>query len=486
MIKFLFSDILWALLLAYLSFAAYSFMPSFINYLELRFYDFRSGILSISSNVLPEIIEIPGDKSDVSKLDFEETGKLLPVLGTDETAPSLTVFMSQIAMPDTDKNLKEISLLKDKYEELKKNNKLRDKGGDFLKVLSGLQNTESPEKKILSSLKKIGPYVLPVYMDTGIPSGKLKEEPEWLKKHSVRAVSGAALASSRAEGISFNVQESSIGENSAGAGHTNLFVEQDGKIRFETPFIAYNRNLYPSIALETSRILLGISEENIKFNPGKNMKIGEKLIPLTPESSLPVNFSSVDPIMHKSSDILAGNVAAETFKGKTVILCNSSGRNVNTPKGLKPECFFVISAIKTLMSDSFISRPPWTYKLEVGMLMASAVLIMFASSLPRWLFHSMFLFAFVAVYAGSIYMFCSELIWIKPVVPMLCLSSGYLFGIIKRFVLNYELKQHKIQYSSNPPPPPVIRRQAKPADVSDNHVPTNAQKTQDYPEEHLK
>jgi len=231
--------------------------------------------------------------------------------------------------------------------------------------------------------------------------------------------------------------------------------------------------------------MLGLTEGSIKFYPGKNIKIGEKSIPLTPESSLPLHFSSVDPVRHRSSDIIDGTVAAETFKDKTVIISNASSTAINTPKGLKPQYYFTVSAIKTIMSDSFISRPAWTYKLELGLLFAAAFFIMLASSLPQWLFHSLFIFAILSVAAGSVYMFCSELIWIKPAVPMLCLVSGYFFGIIKRFVLNYELKQHRIQYSSKPPPPPVIKRQPKPVAVSDNAA-SASNKAQDYPEEHKK
>ena len=146
-------------MLAYISFAAYSFMPSFINSLELNFYDFRSKLISLPQQTLPSVIEIPADNENSSKLSFSETEKLMSLLSVSENAPALAVFTSQIQIPNPDAN--EIAVIKDKYEELKKNNKIKDKNDDLLKLLTKIQNEENPGQKLYSSLEKIN-YMLPV------------------------------------------------------------------------------------------------------------------------------------------------------------------------------------------------------------------------------------------------------------------------------------------------------------------------------------
>ena len=478
-------------MLAYISFAAYSFMPSFINSLELNFYDFRSKLISLPQQTLPSVIEIPADNENSSKLSFSETEKLMSLLSVSENAPALAVFTSQIQIPNPDAN--EIAVIKDKYEELKKNNKIKDKNDDLLKLLTKIQNEENPGQKLYSSLEKIN-SMLPVSFETGIPTGKLKEVPAWMKKFSIKAMNGAALASARSEASSYNAQEGLITEKAAGIGHDSVFYDQDGRLRFEYPFIVYNNAMYPSLALEAARISMGVSNGDIKLEPGKAIMLGDKEIPIMPESSMPVHFPTADPQKYSSENIIAGNPAPETFKDKIVFIVRSGKKEINTPKGEKPDYFFSISSMMTMLSDYFISRPQWAYKAELGMLLAAGLFIMFVSSFPGWLFHSLFIIFLVFFVGGPIYLFYEQHIWLKPVVPVLCLVSGYLFGITKRFVLMYELKQHKVRYSPNPPPPPAMKKAANAASAKDNAaavkkslspaVPVN--EMQNYPAERTK
>lgn len=460
MFKFLFSDILWALLISYTAFAAYSFMPSFINRLELSFYDFRMAMLSIPPNVLPCVIEVPADKSYPSMLSFEDTENILSLLSQQENSPELTVFTSRISIPESNSSAREIAMIKEKYDELKKQKKITDKGNDFSRLISQMQNREKPEKKISSYLSKIGKYIMPVSFEAGTPTAKPRQEPEWLSKFSARSVSGAALASAKSESVSFSAQEGDgISDKAAGIGHDGIFPEQDGRTRFECPFIAYNHNLYPSIALEAARVIMNIEPGKMRFVPARELRIGEKSIPLTSESMMPVYFSKVEPLKYSSKAIIGGTIAPETFKGRIVIISAESQNGIITPKGEIPRYSFLVSAIKTMMSDFFVSRPEWTYKAELGMLLAAGIFIAFASILPAALFHSVFAIMAVMFFAVPLYMFSHEHIWIKPMVPAMCLALGYVFGTVKRFVLRYELK--KIQYSNKPPPLPRLSRKAK-------------------------
>ena len=478
---FLFSDLLWALMLVFAAFAAYTVMPPIVNKAELAFYDFRAGFMKPEYQTSPVIIEVNNDSSEPGSLSFDEVKKIAAILSSGESAPALTVFTAPTGMPD-DSSSKEIAIIKNKYEELRSRKKIKDSGSDFLKLLTSLQKSEKTEQQLAAALKKNGKYIMPVRFTAGMPKGRLNSEPEWLKKYAVKVSQGAALSRAKAEGISFTTQKGIIPDSAAGAGHSNVFPDIDGKLRFENPFMAYDGRLYPSLALEASRILLDIPVKSVEFRPGREIVLGEKKIPLTPESMLPVLFSSIEPQRYASREIIDGSVAPEIFRGKTVFMTPAAQRIAETPRGKRQQVYFLISALNTLTGNTYISRPQWTYQLETGLILLAGIFTAFVSSMPSWTFHSLFTLLFAAVTGGSIYAFCSMNIWIKPAVPLICLAAGYLFGVLKRFSLRYELKQHRIQYSNRPPPPPVagkIQSEAdkrrKPAAALAPTVPVNVQ-----------
>ena len=117
---------------------------------------------------------------------------------------------------------------------VRKQKRITEKGNDFARLLAQMQNRESPEKMLAAQLAKLGKYVLPVSFETGTPAAKLREEPEWLRKFSAKASSGAALASAKSESIAFAAQNGmGMAEGAAGAGHDGIFPEKDGKVRFD-------------------------------------------------------------------------------------------------------------------------------------------------------------------------------------------------------------------------------------------------------------
>ena len=450
-------------MLAIFSFAAYTIMPKPVKWLEYELYDLSSKLadiktLSDTAVFSPVIIEITSDKAEPEKISFEDTEKITEILSAKENAPAVMAFYAPIAISEpASENL---TLIKNKYQELKNKKKIKETGNDFLQIINGLQAEDRTEKNLKKNLKG-SKYVLPIKFNTGMLTGKLIEMPEWISKHSIKAEQGATLASAKEEGVSFIAQSGSFTAKAAGAGHINYFFERDGILRFETPFIAYGNKLYPSIALETARIMLGLSSEEIKFYPGKKIILGNKTVPLLSNSELPIKFISENIQTFSSKEILSGMLAPETFKDKIVIFASASQSKIRTANGLRPYFISIASALNTLMSDSFITRPAWTYNLELCLILAAGIFTAFVSLMPSWLFHALAATMFIAVFAGAAYMFCAYGIWIKASIPALALAEGYAFGIMKRFFVRYELKQNKIKYSSKPPPlPPVAMRQA--------------------------
>ena len=224
---FLFSDLLWALMLVFAAFAAYTVMPAAVSKAELAFYDFRARLVKPEYQASPVIIEVDNDSADPRNLSFEEVKRVAGLFSAKESSPELIVFTAPAGIPD-DNASKEITLIKNKYEELRSKKKIKDSGSDFLKILSSLQKNEKPEQQLASLLKKSGRYIMPVHFTAGMPKGRLNSEPEWLKKYAVKVSHGAALASAKAEGIAFATQKGIIPNSAAGAGHPALQARGKG------------------------------------------------------------------------------------------------------------------------------------------------------------------------------------------------------------------------------------------------------------------
>ena len=66
----------------------------------------------------------------------------------------------------------------------------------------------------------------------------------------------------------------------AGSGHANVLPDSDGVLRHTPLVIGFGDGLYPSVALETARLALGLSRTQVQITADRRIMLGEEAVPV--------------------------------------------------------------------------------------------------------------------------------------------------------------------------------------------------------------
>lgn len=454
--KFFSSNILCGILLTLIIFVAYTCTPNIIEDIEIKFYDLRSHLYPQSAFTDDTVIvEVPDSDRAVMSTQIK---KMFALLSEQSSQPKIiTLNITPSDLQDSNEELdKELNLVAQKYNELLQAKKIKETDSGFISFLDSIRT--SNESSDLSGISNI---IIPVLFTVTIPTGKIKSEPEWLKAYSASNSVASGLTTDITEGTDLQVPDEQWVKHTKGAGHINVFPDNDGILRFEKPFIPYGNNFYPSAAITTFALQKNISPKDIVYIPGKEIIIGEKHIPLMQNSVIPVNYNTVPVTKYSLQDILDGKTAPEIFKDKTIILGVKNGEQYDSSSGKIGLSDFTATVIRTLLSDKLFSRPAWTYKTEIVLIFLAGIFTAVASCFKIKTANLGFLFFMFAMLAGGTYFFYFKSIWLKTTYPTAVLGFGYLFTLTKYFFKNFEFKHHNVEYSNVPPPPPVIKTPVK-------------------------
>jgi adenylate cyclase len=156
--------------------------------------------------------------------------------------------------------------------------------------------------------------------DTGGP-----DAPEYALDATIRKVKDMKLGSPiLADRIIPPIQV--IGQ-SAQLGHVYNLKDIDGKTVWEVPFLGYNGDFYPSLALQAARIALDVPMDEMVLYMGRGIGLGSRFIHIAPFGGrMPVNYlgpeNSVPNV--SASDVLNGTIDHSFFNNKIVFLGTSA------------------------------------------------------------------------------------------------------------------------------------------------------------------
>ena len=162
--------------------------------------------------------------------------------------------------------------------------------------------------------------------------------------------------------------------NAWGAGLLNGAPEVDNLTRRIPLMSQVNNNLYPSFALETVRAMQVKKSYTIKLNETgiESIVLRPFIIPTDERGSIwlkwNTQFESIDYTGKPLPD-LQGKTAIIGVTAKGIV------SQVATPAGLLYPHQLQANALQTIISDSPISRPQWTYIAELGMILIGSLLI---------------------------------------------------------------------------------------------------------------
>ena len=72
-----------------------------------------------------------------------------------------------------------------------------------------------------------------------------------------------------------------LGRPARALGHVHVAMDTDGTLRYEYPVVAYQEDYYPSLAVQTVRLYLGLAPEEVRVQFGTGLQLGRASSPPT-------------------------------------------------------------------------------------------------------------------------------------------------------------------------------------------------------------
>jgi len=253
---------------------------------------------------------------------------------------------------------------------------------------------------------------------------------------------GVSVIGTGLPGIAYkNIQPNvrSLNETASGIGIVNTLPEIDGVVRRVPQVVTVGQQVYPSISLETLRVLAGDPSFQVRVNDGsvEAVRIPQfGKIPTDSYSRIWVDWSS-QPQEHSLADL------PKDFQGGIVIV-GLTARGLNNPvataRGEVYPHYLQASVLGTVAGGTNIVRPDYADGVEILVILAAGVLLLI---LTRWVYVGLAsLVGICAVLAyGSYFSFVNYLWLFDVTVPVagIVLVGLHAYGV--KFVSEFLQKQ---------------------------------------------
>jgi len=236
--------------------------------------------------------------------------------------------------------------------------------------------------------------------------------------------------------------------STAGLGHSNIYKDGDGTVRRETLFVRYKNRYFPSMTLEMARVSLGLKPSDIQIRLGRDLRLGDRTVPLDEENRLLINYMAPFASLKTVSaiEVLADKVPAEAFKGKIVLLgTRATGLGtlfVSPIEANFPDNGVLVTVLQNLLGGRFLQRPMWAFQFEMGSLLFIGLFV--ALVLPRMKAKSgaavSGVLLLISVGAGA-YLFIKMGLWVKIFYSAALVVFAYAFITMRRFFFTERRKE---------------------------------------------
>ena len=147
-------------------------------------------------------------------------------------------------------------------------------------------------------------------------------------------------------------------------GHVNMFSDRDGVLRWEAMYLNYGDDCYPSFALQTARIALGIEMKDMILYGGSGIRLGSQFISVDNSGRVLINYRDRNNSFKtiSASDIIKGRVKKGTLKGKIVLIGATAlatyDEKVSPLTANMPGVEKNANVIENIMQNNFIKKAP--------------------------------------------------------------------------------------------------------------------------------
>jgi len=148
-------------------------------------------------------------------------------------------------------------------------------------------------------------------------------------------------------------------------GHVNILPDADGSVRRETLAVAYRDRFYPSLALQTARLALGVPDDQLVLDLNGAVEVGPVIIPTDVEGRMLLNFAGPEKSFphYSAADVLSGAVPAAAFKDAVVFIgATATGifdLRVTPYSTVFPGVEIHANTVENILAQKFLQRPAW-------------------------------------------------------------------------------------------------------------------------------
>lgn len=362
----------------------------------------------------------------------------------------LQIFLTE---PQTDPGLNYFRELRGYMAKTSFPRNARTQAREIMRLVDRAERDLDADGKLARAIPAAKNVYMPMFFNVQRPLGRPDNElPEFIKRNRLtKVVERVDLDATALETNGVTYPLAIFGEHTAGIGHLDVLLDADGGIRREALLLRYYDDYYPSLALLLAARSLNLKTDNITVFLGESVKLGRLVIDTDTTMQMYTGFYSGgdggSPFSTYSfHDIRAGNVPADSFKDKIVLIgatAEGVGNRYLTPvSSSMPAAELTANIVASIRNQDFYVQPDWATWTQVGIFIAVGLYLMFAlPNLGAGLAGLLSLLLFLALLGSEQYMLMAEKVWLQNVSPALLLLVGHLGLTTKRFLVTERLKQ---------------------------------------------
>jgi adenylate cyclase len=303
------------------------------------------------------------------------------------------------------------------------------------RALAALLASARGDAQLARRLEEADRGVLPILFELAPGAARAEvEPPAYLARTAFRVVEQAAVRSlpPPLAGGRPLLPIPRLGAAAATLGHANVPLDPDGAARSELPVIAWREAYYPSFALETARLHLGVERDRVRLLLGRGIVLGERFLPTDESMRLPVNYRGAERFPSVSAAaLMSGTVDPELLADRVVLIGGTAagvGESFASPfSPLLPGIARHATVVDSILRQDFLKRRQASALIDLAAVILGGLLIGGLAARRGLLAPSL---AFAALLASltaiNLYAFVAPGWWLNLFLPLAALSGIYL------------------------------------------------------------
>ena len=306
------------------------------------------------------------------------------------------------------------------------------------------------DRKLAESYAQAGNVLLPLLFRLGEVQGRPdKELPPYVLSNRLAAIGAGPGDVLSATEVQMPVEQ--LGVQAKALGHLNASPDVDGAVRNEALVVRYFDQYYPSMALMIAARSLNLGPDDIKVQPGQEVRLGKLRIATDLATQMNTFFykdRDGRPAFQVDSfyDVLTGKIPASKYAGKIVLVgATASGVGATQVTPVSPNMapvMIVAHAVSSILQEHFFMTPAWGVWASLGVFLLMAFYITLL--LPRLSAGKgalLTLALLVALLGAHFQMMLVSGMWIQLSWAASLLVIGHLLLTTKRFLVTERGKE---------------------------------------------